>query len=83
MYTASMHTNFLTREFAQLYLNVPEWFRIMTDSHKLDVVTFDFEGTGVRCIVCGSNDYPMNFTLMHNVANSSKFVIIIFRINRH
>ena len=40
----------------------------MMDSHTNDVVTFDFKDTGVCCFVCGLNNYPMNFILMHNVA---------------
>ena len=45
----------------------------MTDTQATDVVTFDFKGTGVRCVVCGTIDYQINF-LVHNVA---KFVMII------
>ena len=29
----------------------------MTDTQVTDVVTFDFKGTGVRCIVCGTIGY--------------------------
>ena len=32
------------------------------DTQAIDVVTFDFKGTGVRCFVSGSNDYQMNFS---------------------
>ena len=49
----------------------------MTDTQATDIVTFDFEGTGVRCVVCGTIDYKMNFFLVHNVANCSRFVIRI------
>ena len=28
----------------------------------IDVVTFDFKGTRVRCFVSGSTDYQMNFS---------------------
>ena len=31
----------------------------MTDTHAIDVVTFDFKGTRVRCFVSGSTDYQM------------------------
>ena len=64
----SRYAYHLTREFAQLCLNVLERFRIMTDSQTIDVVTFHFKGTGVRCVVCVSNDYPMNSILMHTFA---------------
>ena len=30
-------------------------------TQAIDVVTFDFKGTGVRCFVSGSTDYQMNF----------------------
>ena len=35
-------------------------FRIMTGTQAIDVVTFDFKGTRVRCFVSGSTDYQMN-----------------------
>ena len=31
-------------------------------TQAIDVVTFDFKGTRVRCFVSGSNDYQMNFS---------------------
>ena len=49
----------------------------MTDTQATDVVTFDFESTGVRCVVCGTSDYEMNFFLMHTVAKCSWFVMIV------
>ena len=49
----------------------------MTDTHDTDVVTFDFKGIGVRCVVCDTIDYQMNFVLVHNVAKCSRFVMII------
>ena len=49
----------------------------MTDTQATDVVTFAFEGTGVRCVVCGTIDYKINLSLVHNVAKCSRFVIII------
>ena len=30
-------------------------------TQAIDVVTFDFKGTRVRCFVSGSTDYQMNF----------------------
>ena len=36
----------------------------MTDTQAIDVVTFDFKGTRVRCFVSGSTDYKMNFFLV-------------------
>ena len=45
-----------------------EMFGIMKDTQATDVVTFDFKGTGVRCVVCGTIDYQMNFFLMQNVS---------------
>ena len=45
----------------------------MTDTQATDVVTFDFKGTGVRCIVCGTIDYQMNFVLGHfKVCNDNR-----------
>ena len=49
-----------------------ELFGIMTDTQATDVVTFDFKGTGVRCVVCGTIDYQMNFFLVHNVSKCSR-----------
>ena len=54
-----------------------ELFGIMTDTQATDVVTFDFKGTGVRCVVCGTIDYQMNFFLVHNVSKCSRFLMII------
>ena len=41
---------------------------IMTDTQAVDAVTFDFKGTHVRCILCGSTDYQMKFINVHNIA---------------
>ena len=30
-------------------------------TQAIDVVTFDFKGTRVLCVVCGSTGYQMNF----------------------
>ena len=49
----------------------------MTDTQVTDVVIFDFKGTGVRSVVCGTIDYQMNFFLLDNVAKCSRFVMII------
>ena len=49
-------------EFAQWCLNLLKKFRIITDTQAIDVVTFDFKGTRVRCFVSGSTDYQMNLT---------------------
>ena len=35
---------------------------IMTDTHAVDVVTFDFKGIRVRCFVSGSYDYIVKFS---------------------
>ena len=37
------------------------------DTQAIDVVTYDFKGTRVRCFVSGSTDYQMNFILVKNV----------------
>ena len=37
-----------------------ERFGIMTDTHAIDVVTFDFKGTRVRCFFSSSTDYYMD-----------------------
>ena len=34
---------------------------IMTDTQAIDVVTFDFKGTRIRCFVRGSTDYKNEF----------------------
>ena len=34
----------------------------MTDTQAIDVVTFDFKGTRVRCFVSGSTDYRINLS---------------------
>ena len=47
------------------------------DTQVSDVVTFDFKCTGVRCVVCVTLDYQMNFFLVNNVAMCSWFVMII------
>ena len=54
-----------------------ERFGIMKDTHATDAVAFDFKGTGVRCVVCGTFDlYQMNFLLVHNVAKCSRCLMI-------
>ena len=45
-----------------MMLNVLEQFGIMMDTQAIDVVTFDFKGTHVRCFVSGSTDYQLNFS---------------------
>ena len=61
-----------------------ERLEIMTDTQATDVVTFDFKGTGVRCVVCGTFDYQMNFFFVHNVAKCSRFIMKIISIEcRH
>ena len=39
----------------------------MTDTQATDFVTFDFMGTGVHCVICGTIDYQTNFVFVHNV----------------
>ena len=45
-----------------------EQFEIMPDTQATDVVTFDFKGTGVHCVVCVTIGYQINFFLVHNVS---------------
>ena len=45
-----------------------ERFGIMADKQAIDVVTFDFMGTRVRCLVSGSTDYQMNISYVQNVS---------------
>ena len=45
-----------------------ERFGITTKKQAPDVVTFDFKGAGVHCIVYGAIAYQMNFFLVHKVA---------------
>ena len=83
LHTASTHN--------VVCLNVLEMFGIMTDTQPTHVVTFDFKGTGVRCVVCGTIDYQMYFFLVHNVSKCSRVLMIIvgmecghtYRIDRH
>ena len=60
-----------------------EMFGIMTDTQATDVVTFDFKGTGVRCVVCGTIDYQMNFFLVHNVSKYSRFGLNFISLYTH
>ena len=34
----------------------------MTDTQAIDVVTFDFKGTRVRCFVIGCTDYQLDYS---------------------
>ena len=34
----------------------------MKDTQAIEVVTFDFKGTSVRCFISGSTDYQMNLS---------------------
>ena len=36
------------------------WVGIMTDTQDINVVTFDFKGTGGCCFVSGCTDYQIN-----------------------
>ena len=49
----------------------------MTDTQATDGVTFAFEGTGVRCVVCGTIGCDISFYLVHNVAKCLRFVMIV------
>ena len=40
----------------------------MKVTQAIDVVTFDFKGTRVRCFVSNSTDYQMNFSQVKNVS---------------
>ena len=42
----------------------------MTDTQAVDVVTFDFKGTCVRCFVSDSTDYQMNLSLLLTFLNN-------------
>ena len=45
------------------------------DTQASDVVTFDFKGVCVRCVVYDTFEYQMNFFLLHNVAKCSRSII--------
>ena len=47
------------------------------DTQAAGVVTFDFKGTGVRCVACCPIHYQMNFFWVHKVSKCSMFVMII------
>ena len=34
----------------------------MTDTHAIDVVTFDFKGAHIQCFVSCYTDYQMDYT---------------------
>ena len=40
----------------------------MTDTQAIDVVTFDFKSTRVRCFVSGTTDYQMILSELQNVS---------------
>ena len=40
----------------------------MTDTQAIDVVTFVFMGTLVRCFVSGATDYQMNYSYVQIVS---------------
>ena len=45
-----------------MFINVLKRFGIMTDIQAVNVVTFDFKGTGVHRIVSGYTDYQMDYS---------------------
>ena len=51
-----------------------ERFGIMTDTQAIDVVTFDFKGTRVRCFFSGSTDNQMDYAKVQIISKRSKFV---------
>ena len=56
----------------QRLCNVLEQSLITTDAQAIvTVVTFGFEGTDFRCVVCGSTDYQMSFFVVNVVAKWS------------
>ena len=59
MHTARKHNVLPDNSLRDVYIC------IMTKKQASDVVTFDFKGTGVLCVVCGANGYQMNFFLVH------------------
>ena len=65
MHTASKHNIY---RVCSLMFKCASKFEIMTDTQAIDVVTFDFKGTCVRCFVSGSTDYQMNLSLLQNVS---------------
>ena len=71
MHTASPHNILLESLLSDvlMWTNVIEMFVIMTDPQAIDVVTIDFKGIRVRCVVSGSADYQMNDVKMHGVLN--------------
>ena len=40
----------------------------MTDTQAIDVVTFDFKGTFVRCFFGGSTDYQMYYSYVQIIS---------------
>ena len=59
--------------------NVLERVGIMTDTQATTaaLVTFGFKDSGVRCVVCGTFDFQMNYVLVNDVAKCSRFAMII------
>ena len=63
----AMHTASTHNVLPDVNINVHERFGVMTDTHATDAVAFYFKGTGVRCVVCGTIDYQINFVFVHNI----------------
>ena len=59
MHTASKHNIY---RVCSVMFKCALKFGIMTDTQSIDVVTFDFKGTRVRCFVRGSTNYQMNLS---------------------
>ena len=63
MHTASKHNIY---RVCSVVFKCASKIQIMTDTQAIDVVTFDFKGTRVRCFVSGSTDYQMNLSELQN-----------------
>ena len=46
----------------------------MTNTHAIDVVTFDFKGTCVRCFVSGYTDYQIDYSYVQFISKWFKIV---------
>ena len=59
MHTGSKHNIYRA---CSVMFQCAKKFGIMTDTQSIDVVTFDFKATRVRCFVRGSTDYQTNLS---------------------
>ena len=78
MHTASKHSIY---RGCSVMFKCAWKFEIMTDTLAINVVTFDYKGTCVRCFVSDCTGYQMNLSLLQNVSKWSQWVMWNFEWN--